>query len=267
VLWGGNNDLTFNATPSGVASAVGNEATLIGQLATAGARQFLVLNVPPLGDTPTIKALGQATADGLNQLSAGFRQNLPLALGQVQQQFAAAGINLRITIVDSFDLLRRAEANPRAYGLEDVTSIAQNFSFKDTADRFLFWDGFHPTAAGHYQIAVEAYTDLTGIPVVQLGTASNTVGRTAALPTLYLTRSGNNLSSDLEVNFAVTDASRETFTAVIPAGQRTVEVNVPPSTAPRGRARRGRTVRVALLEGNGYVLGRVELRDLTVAGR
>ncbi len=258
ILWGGNNDLTFNSTAAGVGAAVQNEAGLVRQLALAGARQFLVVNVPPLGDTPTIRALGPETAAGLNQLAAGFRQNLPLGLGQVRQGLAAAGINITITIVDSFDLLRRAEANPRAYGFTDVTGIGYNASFKDNADRFLFWDGFHPTSAGHYQIAAEAFSDLTGSPVVQVGVAADTVAKNAPVPTLYFTRGGDDVSSALTVNYTVLDGPRTSYAVVIPAGEHTVAVN-----GPAKRGGRGRTVRVALTSGN-YTIGRVQFRDITV---
>ncbi len=271
ILWGGANDLTFDSSPAGVAAAVGNEAALVSQLAVAGARQFLVVNVPPLGDTPSVLALGAATAAGLNQLSAAFRQNLPLALGQAQAQLAAAGINVRITIVDAFDLLRRAEANPRAYGFDDVTSVAQTFSYRDNADRFLFWDGFHPTAAGHYQVAVEAFSGLTGTPVVQLGFSEDSVARNGGSPAqLYVTRSGSNLASDLEVRLRIEGNARAGrdfadfgSSVVIPAGERTVAVPVQPLNNPRNS--RGFTLTVSLLDADGYAVGAVRSRNLLIA--
>ena len=183
----------------------------------------------------------------------------------MRQQLAAAGININVTIVDSFALLRRAEANPRAYGFNDVTGIGYNASFKDNADRFLFWDGFHPTAAGHYQIAAEAYSDLTGTPVVQVGVAADAIAKNAAVPTLYFTRGGNDVSTALTVNYAVSDGSRTSFSAVIPAGEYTVAVSGP--AAPKGRVKRGKTVRVALADGAGYTIGRVQFRDITVAAK
>ncbi|MBV9659314.1 MAG: SGNH/GDSL hydrolase family protein [Verrucomicrobia bacterium] len=256
ILWGANNDLaSANPTPAGVAAAVANEVGQIQQLAIAGARNFFVYNVPPLGDTPVVAALGAATAAGANQLAAGFDANIGPAIAQLQAGLAAAaGINIKVTIADSFTLLRLAEANPRAYGFDNVNGFGQQAGPRDDADRFLFWDGFHPTAAGHYQLAVEAFSDLTGTPVVQLGTSADA----SSNPTLYFTRSGNDVSGDLTVRYTQTGSGSRSV--VIPAGQRTVTVT---GVLPTG-VRRGRTIRFELVADAAYAIGVVAFRDVLI---
>lgn len=237
VLWGGNNDLaSVDPSAAGVATAVGNEVGLVRQLALAGARRFLLVNVPPLGSTPVVAARGPAVAAGLNQLTAGFRGGLAQGIGQLQAGLsAAAGISLDVRIVDSFAILQDAIATPAAYGFSSVTVAAQASPnpARDDADRYLFWDGFHPTAAGHYQLAAEAFGVLSGVSVVQVyGDGTN----------FYFTRTGENLGADLTVNFGFT--GKETGNVTIPAGAR--HVAVPVSGGKR---------RLSLQNGDGYVVG------------
>jgi phospholipase/lecithinase/hemolysin len=168
-VWIGANDL-FNilssgSTPSQAASAAQGAAAVetnaIAGLAAKGAKSFIVPLVPNLGATPDAKAAGAAAAAAATALTQVYDTALTLGLQALEQ---ADGIS--VTIVDSYSLLDAAIADPAAYGFTDVTDpcYVGAYTGGGTActdpNNHLFWDGLHPTAAGHAIIAAEAEYDL-----------------------------------------------------------------------------------------------------------
>ena len=135
------------------------------RLHDAGARHFLIWNAPDVGSTPALQRLNTFVAPGIaagaTALSAGYNQNLQ---GVLQGLGALPGIT--IVPFDAFGLLRGVQANPRKFGLVDATTACiepnvPQFGFPSSPpfrcaqqDRFFFWDGIHPTRAGHAIIAL-----------------------------------------------------------------------------------------------------------------
>ncbi len=267
-LWGGNNDLTsVNPTAAGVQAAITNEIGLIQRLALAGARNFLVVNVPPLGSTPAVlAAVGPAQAAGVNQLAGGFRAALQPAINQLAGGLARAGINIDVRVVDSFGILVDALQDPGAYGFATVTDNGQNSPnpARDDADRYLFWDGFHPTAHGHYQVAAEAFAVLSGQSVVQIGAETTEVNRAAETGAFVFTRTGENLATSLTVNFSVAGTAKSGdvdslgASVTFAAGARRAAVPIVPLKA----GGKSRTLTLTVGNGDGYRSG--ELREATV---
>jgi phospholipase/lecithinase/hemolysin len=145
----------------GAANAI---ATNIAVLHAAGARQFLVWNVPDLGLTPAADILA-------SQIPIA-----PLAATIVTQAFNNTLItNLTpvlglpgIVVVpfDAFGLITSIAATPSQFGLTNVTDACITpdvppFSCKKP-DQYLFWDGIHPTSAAHGIIA-QVVAQLLGI--------------------------------------------------------------------------------------------------------
>jgi phospholipase/lecithinase/hemolysin len=157
VIWGGANDY-LNGGQTNPAVPVTNILSQMTSLAAAGARQFLVPNLPDLGSLP-----GTSTgpfAGALNTLTAFHNGGLASGLSS----FQAANPTLKVHALDVNTLFKNAIANPAQFGLTNVT---QNFISSQgqipgvaplqigTGDpnNYLFWDEVHPTSTGHQQVA------------------------------------------------------------------------------------------------------------------
>jgi phospholipase/lecithinase/hemolysin len=174
VAFGGNDvrailageDPTF-VIGTAMASVAGN----VDRLYRAGARRFLIWTAPDLGRTPALQRLNISAAPGVagvaTSLSDAYNQNLQ---GVLQGLGALPGI--AIVQFDAFQLLADVQGNPGKFGLSDATSacIQPNVPFLQPflpmfdlvteppfrcarPDRHFFWDGIHPTRAGHAIIA------------------------------------------------------------------------------------------------------------------
>lgn len=124
-------------------------ANTINQLHTMGAEHFLVWNVPNAGLTPAARVSGTIAPATL--ATTAFNGLLVDALTPLQ----LAGIDL--IPFDANALVTAIVASPQLFGLTNVVDACVTpgtppFSCK-APNRFLFWDGIHPTVAGHALIA------------------------------------------------------------------------------------------------------------------
>ena len=182
-VWGGGNDLFDNDSSSNVSATAGRMAMMISKLANAGARRFLVPNVPPLGGLPRYSG-DPVARDAKNRASADYRSQLNASLDSVVSTLAAQGIDIEIDRLDVWSLFVRFVSDPARYGFTDMMTPAQGEDVDP--DKYLFWDDIHPTTAGHYQIALEANRVLTGAAVAP--------GRAVNLSTRATISSGENVS-------------------------------------------------------------------------
>jgi phospholipase/lecithinase/hemolysin len=166
VVWIGANDIddalgALQVDPTGATStAILNGALTavagnIQALWAAGARTFLIPNMPDFAVTPALQMLGPQAMQAGRQLSAGYNAGLAQALQQLQ---ALPGI--RFVNLDVYRLLDGVAANPAGYGIGDAQAPCLQFFVVTDAicadpDQHLFWDAIHPTAAGH-EIVEEA---------------------------------------------------------------------------------------------------------------
>lgn len=153
-IWGGANDFFFgNNTPATAASVADNLYNNIKTLAGKGAKDFLWVNLPPLGLTPR----GASDGNTLEQEVVAFNGEWAADLAKLQGQ----GINAMG--VDVFNLFLQVGQNPGAYGFTNITDPAQGLNGVNP-NNYLFWDVQHPTTAGHAAVANLAYNDLTASP-------------------------------------------------------------------------------------------------------
>ena len=258
IVWGGANDLFADDSAANVTAAAQRETALVQRLAEAGARTFLVPNLPPLGDTP--EYIGDTTqSPALNQAASNFRDQLNADLDALETPLAAEGLTVKIYRLDLFTVFGTLTANDGVdYGFTETTTSAQGGTGK--ADQSLFWDDVHPTTYGHFQIAAEAYTLLTGTPVVEVSQANEFVDRSVGdTGDFLLTRTGTDLSQTLNVPYVIggtamagTDYAALKGHKKIGAGKRTVKIPVDPTYAPANSE--SVKVRLTIKAGIGYTL-------------
>jgi outer membrane lipase/esterase len=150
-------------------SPVGDLIQLMTDLYELGAREFMVSNLPDLGVTPTglDETEGPLSAD-LTTYSMNFNAELLLQLSQMANDTDFEGIS--IYHLDLYTFLNGVINDPTTYGFTDVTSAANEVVGSPTGagsasdpfwDDYLFFDGQHPTAAAHQQLATFAQSVLS----------------------------------------------------------------------------------------------------------
>ena len=179
VLWGGANDFLMGNVPqtdpqAAAAFAIESASNIISHISRlyqdGNARQFLVLNLPPLGQIPRFND-DPVSREGLNNLAGLFNQTLEQGLQNLEGQFA----DIQIARLDTFALYWDIAADPAAYGLTNVSDpIAPGLTpggaptgpLVDEAlrDGYLFWDPGHISEAGHAIIGQAALQSLSQVP-------------------------------------------------------------------------------------------------------
>ncbi len=182
VVWGGGNDLRDAADAAAAALAGGGTAAdaaaaatpiisnaitsltnSITSLAGLGATRFLVPNMPDLGLVPALIVQGAAAQAGASDLSGLFNLGLSGALNGLE-----TALPISIARLDIFQLLHDIDANPAAFGLSNTTdgcALANAGAGCANPADYMFWDGIHPTTAGHAIIADAALNSLSSVPL------------------------------------------------------------------------------------------------------
>lgn len=176
VLWGGSNDardaidaVIMTGDPAaalpfinGYKSALDASVTA---LASAGATTIMLPNVGDLGLTPAALIADSAapgSAARATEMALAFNAAWSMALLELA---ASLGPTVDLIPLDVFTLLRNVATNPGLFGLTDVTNAC---GFDPLCipmpDGHFFWDGIHPTAAGHAIIADFALLALVPAP-------------------------------------------------------------------------------------------------------
>jgi phospholipase/lecithinase/hemolysin len=153
VVFAGANDLIDGQTNMSV--PVGSLQTSLEKLYADGGRQFLVINLPPLGYTPRYNG-SESTITTANSRAQQFNE----ALAAMVAGFKTNHSPINVSQLDVYSLVLDARANPVLYGLTNVTQpAAPGLSPGDTSydtsqlapnpNEYLFWDDLHPTTAVH----------------------------------------------------------------------------------------------------------------------
>jgi phospholipase/lecithinase/hemolysin len=151
VVWGGANDL-LNATSSDdVIDAGINQILNIQRLIDAGATQFIIPNLPPLGLVPRLN--GSPTTS-VPATQAAELYNEVLGGGVALLRDFDRRRHPQLSQLDVFALFNRIVAAPSKYSLANVTASSQGMAVDP--DTYLFWDGLHPTTHGHNILATTA---------------------------------------------------------------------------------------------------------------
>ena len=139
-----------------LSQAVASIAANIQRLYTAGAREFLVCLSPNAALSPAVRALGPAAGVLATQVTLAFNS----ALAQTVALLRLTLPGTTFATLDAYTLLNAVVAAPASFGLTNVVApcLTPNLPpFKcSRPDEYLFWDGIHPTRAGHGILAREA---------------------------------------------------------------------------------------------------------------
>ena len=153
VLWAGANDYLQGANNATI--PVENVTKAIALLASAGAKRILVGNLPNLGELPATR--NSANAKSLSALTQQHNQSLRRSLKLLNQQYS----DIQLITLDAHKLYREAITNPSQFGFTNVTSSCiSGGSLAENPQKFLFWDGIHPTTATHQILASNAFAAL-----------------------------------------------------------------------------------------------------------
>jgi len=152
VVWGGAIDVLYATSPDQVFDAAIQQALNVQRLIDAGATQFLVPNLPPLGLTPRLNG-SSTTSVPATQASVFY--NDVLATGLAILRDFNPGRRLQLFQLDVFSLFEQIVASPSRYALANITGMSQGNPVIDP-DTWLFWDSLHPTTRGHNILAVTA---------------------------------------------------------------------------------------------------------------
>jgi phospholipase/lecithinase/hemolysin len=159
IVWGGGNDLRNDDSAANVTATAARATALVSRLANAGAKYVLVPNVVPVGDIPTYSGDPAKVASG-NIAAANYRAELDADLTSLQSSLAVQGLTPTIYRVDAWTDVVRVFSNGPRFGFTNITNSCQGSSANP--DQYVFWDGVHPTTAGHFRIAKTAFDTITG---------------------------------------------------------------------------------------------------------
>ena len=146
-----------------ISDALNSIASNMRLLYDHGARKFLVLNVADIGTIPSILMADKSfpgIAAVATQLSVGF----DLALNPTIALYFQDVSDEQIADFDVFTtvdtVIAAVIANPGAFGMTNADTACiepDDAPFRcDTPEQYLFWDGIHPTKAGHAILAQKA---------------------------------------------------------------------------------------------------------------
>ena len=152
-VWVGGNDILaagFTADPDVVgwdaAAAVGEAVATLG---AAGARMVLVPNLPDIGITPALRAVGPTAAAEARRRSLAYDDALTLVLDRAEGRYP----DMAILRLDVHGLAERVLADPGAAGFRDVIDPCQS---GPSCEGALFWDSIHPSTYAHARLAAAA---------------------------------------------------------------------------------------------------------------
>ena len=168
-IWIGGNDVSdairaflddrtgassYTILNSALVSMAGN----ISLLYAAGARMFLIVNIPDFAYTPYVRFLDASGYAGIASVATALTTAYDGALKQLADHLPPLLLN---RFVDANALIGQIVSTPSEFGLTNVfdrctTPDVVGGALCRTPRRYLFWDAVHPTRAGHQALTQAA---------------------------------------------------------------------------------------------------------------
>ena len=159
VVWGGANDILNATSEDDVIDAGINQTLNVQRLVDAGATQFIIPNLPPLGLIPRLNG-SPTTSVPATEATELYNEVLDGGVALIRD--FNFGRHLSLSQLDVFTLFDEIVAAPAKYSLVNVTASSQGIPVDP--DTYLFWDGLHPTTRGHNILAATAAALITQAP-------------------------------------------------------------------------------------------------------
>lgn len=164
---------TASEVPSLYADLLSNYTRHVRALHGLGARRFAIVDVPPLGCVPLVRATSPDGAsrcvDAANALAKGFNDALRAALADLTASGALPGA--RYSVGSSYGVVSYFTAHPAAAGFREVasaccgggrlnaqTGCTPNATYCSDRGEYLFWDGVHGTQAASKKGALAIFS-------------------------------------------------------------------------------------------------------------
>ena len=130
-----------------------NTGRIVDSLQAAGAQHIVVWDVPNLGITPAVSAEGSFASLLGNLVSKSMTKALTARMD------GEAGVS----VFDMYGLSTAWASDPSAFGFVDA-SDACGAIVGCNPSTYAFWDGIHPTSAGHALIANAMFATVVPVP-------------------------------------------------------------------------------------------------------
>jgi phospholipase/lecithinase/hemolysin len=169
-IWGGANDF-LNAGQRDPFIPALNIGAEIATLARAGAKDFIVPNLPPLGDLPATNTLPRQDIALLNLLTVVFNATLQFEAPVLEREFG-----IQIQILNVYGLTKSVLNDPSEFGFTNVTTDAVGDNGGTNAQGYLFWDIVHPTTAADALIAGLAVPEPSSFVLLGIAVAGMAFG-------------------------------------------------------------------------------------------
>lgn len=172
VLVGGGNDMRdARSAPGGDAAsrlaaaqtAVNSLYASMGYLASKGAHNVLISNLPDLGLTPEAFLLGKV---GESADASGSFNSL---IGGLEAYGDSLGMD--VDVLDMNGVMNQVRANPGAFGITNLSLPCAGFQYSTlfgpatSCSQSLFSDALHPSSLAHQYLAQAAFSTLGVTPV------------------------------------------------------------------------------------------------------
>jgi len=162
-VWGGGNNF-LNSGETDTQKIVNYLVDHVNDLASNGASDIIVLNMPPLEKTPTYSGESDSDKQALHARMIDFNSKLDTAM--VARESA---LNISIQIINIFEMSESIYWNSSFYGFSNVTHAAchhdgftcdSNDYIEPTVDEFIFFDNIHFTGTTHLLLGLYVYEQI-----------------------------------------------------------------------------------------------------------
>ncbi|KAJ3027587.1 UNVERIFIED_CONTAM: hypothetical protein HDU68_003520 [Siphonaria sp. JEL0065] len=180
-VFAGGNDINYladqNKVPD-VLSIAGSVVSMVASLVASGAKNVLLVNMPPLQSSPRLNRITSMTAQ-IKQIVDGYNQVLAAGVAALSTHFPEANI-----VINDINGLLTYVATPEGASVFNFANVG-DVCLNSTAgticsdpNSYFFWDGIHPSTRGQSYIAQYAYNQLFKLPGYTFTTATTTTTTT-----------------------------------------------------------------------------------------